>query len=185
MLTVFWDYRDNMQQECTVKGTKINTMKYANILKSLKQLTNSICRGKKPMILEHDNARHHTYAVTSAAIEKIGFGVVSPHSYSLDLLPVVCSYQDICQRNSFHMWRRSSSCYGKMNLRTSSRILQWQVQKNLSSGGIVSNERNTKWEKWGTETKHTFWAMFCVLFNFDTLSGSKDTTVEPLVPEHS
>jgi hypothetical protein len=36
-------------------------------------------------------------------------------------------------------------------------------------------------EKWGMETKHTFWATFCILFHFDTLSGCKDTNVEALL----
>jgi hypothetical protein len=69
-----------------VKGMKINTKKYANTLKRLKQWAKSICGGKKPMILEHDNARPHTNGATSAVIEKIGFEVVPHHSYSLDLV---------------------------------------------------------------------------------------------------
>jgi hypothetical protein len=39
-------------------------------------------------------------------------------------------------------------------------------------------------EKHDVETKYTFWAIFYVLFQFSTLSGSKDANVEALVSEH-
>jgi hypothetical protein len=42
------------------------------------------------MILEYNNARHHTYGATSAAIEKIRFEVVPHHLYSLDLVLSYC-----------------------------------------------------------------------------------------------
>ena len=38
-------------------------------------------------------------------------------------------------------------------------------------------------EKRDVETKYTFWAVFYVLFQFSTLSGSKDANVEELISE--
>ena len=39
------------------------------------------------MLLLHDNAQHHTIAVTSTAIESIEFQVVPHPFYSLDMAP--------------------------------------------------------------------------------------------------
>jgi len=38
---------------------------------------------------------------------------------------------------------------------------------------------------WGMETEYTLWAVFCVLFHFDALSGCKGRNVEELVSEHN
>jgi hypothetical protein len=50
------------------KGTKINAETYVKTLKRFKQRMNCVCQGKEPMLLQHNNARPHTSAVTLAAI---------------------------------------------------------------------------------------------------------------------
>jgi hypothetical protein len=53
--------------------------------------------------------------------------------------------------------------------------------KNLfKAGGVTLNRERQHW-KMRYITKYTFWAIFCVLFHVDTLSGSKDTHVEALL----
>jgi histone-lysine N-methyltransferase SETMAR len=43
--------------------------------------------GKKPMLLQHDNARPHTTAATSVAVASTGFELVPHPPYSPDLAP--------------------------------------------------------------------------------------------------
>jgi hypothetical protein len=57
------------------------------------------------------------------------------------------------------------------NSKTSWRVLDWQVWL-IQHWQYCFKEEIV--EKWGIETKYTFWAIFCVLFPFDTLPGSKD-----------
>jgi hypothetical protein len=72
-----------------VKGTKLTSTTYAKTLKRLKQCSNSIHWGKKPILLEHDNAGPHTHAATSAATDSTGYEVFPHTSYSLNLAPSV------------------------------------------------------------------------------------------------
>jgi hypothetical protein len=51
--------------------------------------------------------------------------------------------------------------------------------------GVAMKQEGGCSEKWDVETKYMFWAVFCVLFQFDTLSASEDTNVEAFLFEHS
>jgi hypothetical protein len=59
---------------------------YVKTLKRLKKWINHVGWWKKP-ILQHDNARPHTSAATSAAVDSIEFEVVPHPPYSPDLAP--------------------------------------------------------------------------------------------------
>jgi hypothetical protein len=50
-------------------------------------MTQSHLSWKKPILLQHDNAKWHTNAATSSATDSIRFGVVPHPLYSLHLAP--------------------------------------------------------------------------------------------------
>jgi histone-lysine N-methyltransferase SETMAR len=87
LLTVFWDYRGVIHQEFMAKGTTINSEAYVQTIRKLKQRINRVRRDKKPMILQHDNARPHTSVFTKAALDNFGFQVLAHPPYSPDLAP--------------------------------------------------------------------------------------------------
>jgi len=61
------------------------------------------------------------------------------------------------------------------------------LEKVFKAGGVTLNKRETTLKnevpKLSTHSElyYTFWAIFCVLFHVDTLSGSKDTHVKALL----
>jgi hypothetical protein len=86
--------------------------------------------------------------LTSAATSGAILNTILFWSSSSNILPanqiwllVVQSFQETFQSQLFHMWWRSSSCYGKMVLRTAWRFLQRQVRNTfVSTGSIVLNK---------------------------------------------
>lgn len=58
-----------------------------NDIKKFETQISSICQRKTLMLLEHNNARPHTNAATSAAKDTVRSQVVPHPSYSLDLSP--------------------------------------------------------------------------------------------------
>ena len=88
-------------------------------------------------------------------------------------LLVVCSYQETSQRNSFHIWWRRSSCYRKKCFENSQKRSTDRFEKLLQSWWYYIKQVGDYMEKCGTEMRYTFWPIFCVLFNFDTLSRSE------------
>jgi histone-lysine N-methyltransferase SETMAR len=168
MIAVFWDYRGISHLEYMAKSTTINSKTCVNTLKRLKEWIDRVSREKKLMFLQHDNVRPHTSAATSAAIHSIRFEVVPHPPYSPDLAPswrlVVCSSQETFQRNSFNMWWRSWSCYGKMVSRTAWRIPHGQVRKTCSVLAALYRTRGTLREK--LRYRSTVHILSCILFCF-------------------
>jgi hypothetical protein len=104
---------------------------------------NRVHHGKKPMLLQHCNTRPHTTAATSVTTENTGFEVVPHPPYCPDLAP--------------------RGCCGKW--------FQKQPEDFYSDGfeGLVHcwwrvRGEEDYVEKWGTETKYTFWAMKGITF---------------------
>ena len=67
------------------KGTSINSEAYIQTIQKLKQWINHVRGDKKPMILQHDNARPHTSFFTEAALDRFGFEVLNHPLCSPDL----------------------------------------------------------------------------------------------------
>ena len=86
MLRVFWDWNGIIHKKYMVKGIRINSRTYMMTLKRLEQQI-AFNGEKKVMLLQHEDARPHTNAATSAVWDSIKFEVVPHHPYSLDLAP--------------------------------------------------------------------------------------------------
>jgi hypothetical protein len=95
---------------------------------------NHACQRQKPMHFQHGNTRPHTSVASSAAVEHIRFKLFHTLLTAQfgTILILVRSCQETSQRNSFHMWWRSSGCCGKMVFRTAWRVLQWWIQKKVA-----------------------------------------------------
>ena len=93
----------------------------------VEQTNQSHLSDKKPMLLEHDNAKPHS---CSAILVMIALNLKLFHALPVAWiwLLVVCSSQETSQKNSFHMW----SCYGEILSRRAWSSLQWQVWKTCS-----------------------------------------------------
>jgi hypothetical protein len=127
------------------------------------------------MLLQHDNARSHTSAVTSAAIESIKFEIV-PH------LP--CS-PDLAQPDSRNISKKFVSLVmkkfkllqenGFWSSLKSSTATDWKDL--VKAGGTVSNERETTGKLRYRNKVHTL-SYNCILFHFNILVWSKDTSME-------
>ena len=150
---------------------------YIKDLNSLKEWINHVhWRGRKATLLQHDSARpHHT--VTSVVIVIIRFYIVPYPPYSLDLAPSDSWFlnfsRNISKKFISHVmkkrfWKQNE----KFQTKRFKKVVQyWRCVK--IEGYYV--------EKWGTETQYTLWAIFCVLFHFDNLSGCKGTNMEALL----
>lgn len=87
MLTVFWDVRGVVHMEFMPKGTTINSARYSETLRKLKARIRRTRPHMEHPLLQHDNARPHTSAATSATIRRLGFTVIDHPPYSPDLAP--------------------------------------------------------------------------------------------------
>ena len=87
MLTVFWDVQGVVHMEFMPKGTTINSARYIDTLRKLKARIRRSRTHMEHPLLQHDNAKPHTSAETSAAIRRFGFTVIDHSSYSPDLAP--------------------------------------------------------------------------------------------------
>jgi histone-lysine N-methyltransferase SETMAR len=89
MASVFWDTRGIILLEWLPERQTINSDYYISLLTKLKSAIKEQRRGKwmKGVWLQHDNARPHTSAITSAAIKELGFKCLPHPPYSPDLAP--------------------------------------------------------------------------------------------------
>jgi histone-lysine N-methyltransferase SETMAR len=85
MLTVFLGLHRHHSLEYMVQGMIINSKTYVIDPKEAETMNKSHLSEKKPTLLQHDNARSHTHAATSAAVESIGFEIVPHPPYRPDL----------------------------------------------------------------------------------------------------
>jgi hypothetical protein len=72
MLTMFWDNRGPLVEHYISKGTTVTSATYCDLLRNhLKPAIRSKRRGllSTGVLLEHDNARHHTARATTATTE--------------------------------------------------------------------------------------------------------------------
>lgn len=183
MLTVLWDYRRIIHQESKVQEWTPRLMrkpwKQAEKMNKLHLLG-----GKKLTLLWHDNAKPHT-SVISAAIETVSFEVVPHPLYSSDLEPsVFCWFGAfkkhlkavflLTMKNFKLLWPRCFNNSQKNSALTGSTDL-------FSAGGIVLNERRTRWKQRYRNKVHI---LSCILrFHIDTLSGCKGTNMDALLLE--
>lgn len=147
MLTILWDYRGIICQEYIVKGTKINSKTEARTLERLKRWINPVNHWNTLMLLQYDNTTPQTSTATAAATESIGFTLFNtlPTAWIRHHLTSVCRCQETHQRNSSHLWQRSSS-YGKMILRTAWNSRVKGSKYVFSMGATILNERESTWK---------------------------------------
>jgi transposase len=69
------------------KGKTINAARYVQTLNKLHRALREKCPMKKTVILQHDNAGHHTAGLTLQTIQKNGWELLSHPFYSPDLAP--------------------------------------------------------------------------------------------------
>ena len=65
----------------------VNSARYTETIKNLRQRVCRVRRSTLPILLLHDNARPHTAHATIDALETLKFEVLSHLSYSRDLAP--------------------------------------------------------------------------------------------------
>ena len=90
MLSVFWDARGVIHSEYAPKGTTINSTRYIETLKRLKNRVRRVRPDTQQLVLQHDNARPHVSASTTEAVKRLNIEVVTHPPYSPDLAP--CDY---------------------------------------------------------------------------------------------
>jgi hypothetical protein len=131
------------------------------------------------MLLQHDNAKPHTSAVTSAVRESIGFEVVPHPPYSLDLAP-----SDFWLFAALKKPLRGIQSHVMKNFKLLQENFENSLQsyialglKNLfKAGGVKLNKRETTLKnEVQKQSTHSELYLFCILFHFDNLSGSKHT----------
>ena len=83
MGTVFWEAEGLILAEFLEREQTITAACYVQTLHKLRRAL----RDKRPIIIQHDNARPHAARLTSEAIAKMGWEVPPHPSYSPDLAP--------------------------------------------------------------------------------------------------
>lgn len=90
MVTVFWDCQGVILVDYLPKGMTINSAYYSNLLdKDLRTALKNKRRGKLSSVplLQQDNARSHTAALTTTTITRMGWTLLPHPPYSPDLAP--------------------------------------------------------------------------------------------------
>jgi len=114
-------------------------------LARLKKWTNPTNHWNRLMLLQYDNTTPHTSTATAAAT------ALDLHCSTPSLQPEghhptsICRSQETHHRNSSHLWW-SSSCYGKMILRTAWNSRVKGLIHVFSTGGTILNERESTWK---------------------------------------
>lgn len=90
LYSFFWDYRGVILQHAVEKGTTINGVYHASLLRD--QLHPAIKRERRGrvtagVILQQDNAPPHTSQVGMAAVAELGYELIPHPAYSPDLAP--------------------------------------------------------------------------------------------------
>lgn len=89
MATVFWDCDGILLIDYLAKGSTINALYYANLLRQVRKAVVEKRRGKlrKGILFLQDNAPVHTARVARQALKEIGFDEIDHPPYSPDLAP--------------------------------------------------------------------------------------------------
>lgn len=90
MITVFWDCKGVILIDYLEQGRTINSAYYCDLLRNdLRTALKNRRRGKLSAspILQHDNARPHTAALTLATVQELGWTLIPHPPYSPDLAP--------------------------------------------------------------------------------------------------
>jgi transposase len=87
LLTVFWDLQTVYMTEFLEAGNTVNSARYIETIKNLRQRVLRVRQSTPPILLLHDNARPHTARTTIDALEMLKFEVLSHLPYSPDLAP--------------------------------------------------------------------------------------------------
>lgn len=91
LLCVWWDLKGILYYELLPEGQTVNADLYSNQLRRLHEEIERkrpfTGKGKRPVILLHDNARPHVAKTTRQAIEELGWEVLAHPAYSPDLAP--------------------------------------------------------------------------------------------------
>lgn len=145
------------------------------------ETVSSMCWEKKLLFFYCDNTRPHTKAATSVAIEGIGLEVIPNPHCGLDLaLPdfwLFAGVKEYLTEFVSHVMKKLKGFHEQPEEfynRGLEKLIQcwWHIRQE---GYYV--------KLWSLKTKYPLWAMFYVLFHFDTSFGSKDTNMEALVSE--
>ena len=91
LLCIWWDIHGIIHYELLGEGEMVNSERYSSQLMRLKDKIDLKRpfrgKGKKKVILQHDNARPHVAKFTRQTIEELGWEVLPHPAYSPDLAP--------------------------------------------------------------------------------------------------